>query len=245
MQVKNDLDEKMTIKEIVIKNFNTASVLDKYNIDYLFNGNISLANVSAKNAISLTQLKSELNEIFNNKNLYVDNYNDWDIQILANYIIQNHHTFVRESINKIKNKIDEFENSSGNEFISDIKNTFQKLTKEMENHMKKEETISFPYVNYLLSCKKFNEKPKIRRDGSIKKNLITLENEHASASNALIKIKEIIRKYSLLNTYKIVLTELNGLIIEFDKDLKKHIHLENNILFPKIEKLENQLMRLR
>ena len=66
MQVKNDLNEKMTIKEIVIKNFNTVSVLEKYNIDYLFNGNISLANVSAKNAISLTQLKSELNKIFNN-----------------------------------------------------------------------------------------------------------------------------------------------------------------------------------
>ena len=241
----NEVNEKMTIKEIVIKNFNTTSVLDKYNIDYLFDGNISLEVVSAKNAISLSYLKKELNKILNNKNLYADNYNEWDLPTLTNYILQNHHKYVSEAIIKIKNKIDEFENSSGSEFISDIKNTFQKLTKEMENHMKKEETISFPYVNYLLSCKKFNEKPKIRREGSIKKNLITLENEHASASNALIKIKEIIRKYSLLNTYKIVLTELNGLIIEFDKDLKKHVHLENNILFPKIEKLENQLMKLR
>lgn len=241
----NEVNEKMTIKEIVIKNFNTTSVLDKYNIDYLFDGNISLEVVSAKNAISLSYLKKELNKILNNKNLYADNYNEWDLPTLTNYILQNHHKYVSEAIIKIKNKIDEFDNPSGNEFISDIKNTFQKLTKEMENHMKKEETISFPYVNYLLSCKKFNEKPKIRREGSIKKNLITLENEHASASNALIKIKEIIRKYSLLNTYKIVLTELNGLIIEFDKDLKKHVHLENNILFPKIEKLENQLMKLR
>ncbi len=241
----NEVNEKMTIKEIVIKNFNTTSVLDKYNIDYLFNGNISLAVVSAKNAISLTQLKKELNKILNNKNLYADNYNDWDIQTLTNYIIQNHHTYVRETIIKIKNKVEELGDSNANEFINKITNLFQQLSKEMENHMKKEETISFPYIKYLLSCKKYNERPKIRRDGSIKKNLITLENEHASACNALIKIKEIIRKYSLLNSDKIAMTELSELIIEFDNDLKKHVHLENNILFPKIENLENQLMKLR
>ncbi|MBK7105992.1 MAG: hemerythrin domain-containing protein [Ignavibacteriae bacterium] len=241
----NEVNEKMTIKEIVIKNFNTTSVLDKYNIDYLFDGNISLEVVSAKNAISLSYLKKELNKILNNKNLYADNYNEWDLPTLTNYILQNHHKYVSEAIIKIKNKVNKFEETSGNEFITEITNLFQQLSKEMENHMKKEETISFPYIKYLLSCKKFNEKPKIRRSGSIKKNLFTLENELASANYVLIKIKEIIKKYSLLNKDKIALIELNELLIEFDKDLKKHVHLENNILFPKIVKLENQLMKLR
>jgi len=105
----------------------------------------------------------------------------------------------------------------------------------------KEERILFPYIKQLHYAKKNNEQITPPLFGTIKNPIRMMEAEHQSAGDALHKIRELSNDFTFppdaCNTFKALYSELK----EFEEDLHKHIHLENNILFPKSIKLEEEL----
>lgn len=123
-----------------------------------------------------------------------------------------------------------------------VKNLFEQSVGQLAMHMKKEELILFPFIRKMVTTKQKNEKITPPGFGSIKNPIQAMMNEHDVEGDRFKDIAALTNNYSVpkdgCNTYQYTFLTLK----EFEDDLHLHIHLENNILFPKSIELENELM---
>lgn len=233
------------IKDIVIENFRAAELFEKYGIDFCCNGNRLLHEALEEKKISGDKFLEELKKV--NKSITSENskYNEWDLNLLTKYIVENHHSYVRKAIPEITTHLQKVQTAHGSKYsyIADVQNVFNQVANEMTSHMMKEERILFPLIKYLTEIQKFNEKPKTGGFGTIKNPIRQMEAEHVSAGNAMDTIRKFTGNYLLpedaCTTFQVTYKELD----EFEKDLHKHVHWENNILFPRAIELEELLMK--
>ena len=232
------------VKDIVTQNFHASEIFERLGIDFCCNGNRLLREALEEKQISNEKFLDELNKV--NQSISSDNqrYSEWDLNFLAQYIVNNHHVYVKNAIPQIAAHLEKVFNAHGRKYhyISDVQNEFNLVADELTNHMAKEERILFPLIRYLVETKNLSEKPKSGGYGTIKNPIRKMEEEHVSAGSAMEKIRALTNNYSLpqdaCTTFQITYKELD----EFEKDLHKHVHLENNILFPRAIELENELV---
>jgi len=173
-----------------------------------------------------------------------ENPNDWQLDFLVDYIINNHHQYVRRMIPVISLHADKVASVHGKNHPETLRiaDLFLAVREELEMHMMKEERILFPQIKQMVLTEKENSKYFDPPFGPIQNPIRMMEYEHTSAGDALNQIRELSNNYShpedACNTFKALYSELK----EFEEDLHKHIHLENNILFPKSIELEAALV---
>lgn len=123
--------------------------------------------------------------------------------------------------------------------LHSIKDIFEQSAGELAGHQKKEEILVFPFIKRLVHAAQNNEKMSLTR--SVTNPISMLTDEHDAQGEAFRRISELCNNYTpppdACNTYIVALNRL----MEFEADLHKHIHLENNILFPKAIELEKQV----
>lgn len=247
IQTKNSSSlSNIKVKDIVTENFRAAKIFEKYEIDYCCHGNRLLAEVIKEKNLTAAEIQSQLKQLESSEEKDLNNYSEWDLDRLSQYIVNTHHAYVKEASPRIKEHLEKIFNAHGSKYsyLEELRAAFDSIAREMSSHMMKEEQMLFPLIHYLAETKKFNEKPKTNGYGTIKNPIRKMEEEHSSAGEVLSTMKELTNNYSLpkdaCTTFKITYEELK----EFESDLHKHIHLENNILFPRAIKLEEELLKL-
>lgn len=237
---------KIKVKDVVTENFHAAELFEKLGIDFCCNGNRPLQEALEEKHISDVKFFEELNKVSQSISSENQRYTEWDLNFLAQYIVNNHHTYVRNAIPDINAHLQKVYNVHGEKYsyIAEVQNIFTLVAEEMMSHMMKEERILFPLIKYLTKTQKFSEKPKTGGFGTIKNPIRQMEAEHVSAGGAMEKIRTLTNNYLLpedaCTTFQVTYKELD----EFEKDLHKHVHLENNILFPRAIALEEKLIKL-
>lgn len=232
------------IKDIVAENFHAVELFEKYKIDFCCKGNRSVQEALDEKKLSIPKFYKELSNVYQSNSAEKHNYNEWDLVELYEYIVRTHHTYVKSAIPLITLHIEKVINAHAKKypFLLEVQHVFGLVANEMNGHMMKEENILFPLIKYLVDTQKFNEKPKTGGFGTIKNPIRQMEAEHVSAGGATEKLRELTDDYQLPEdacaTFQVLYKELN----EFEIDLHKHVHLENNILFPKAIKLEEKLL---
>lgn len=250
--IMESLDEKivmdniasLTLSEIVTNNYKSAAIFEQYGLDFCCHGNKSLLDACKEKEINSEEVLSRLGK-FNQNNLghNQERYNQWALDFLADYIVNVHHKYVRNLIPVILAHAEKvnFKHGQNHPEIISIANNFSVVYKDLKQHMMKEEQLLFPYIKYLVEVKSKSGKPEKPFFGTIKNPIHMMEAEHESAGNLLAEIGELSKNYRLpadaCNTFKVFYQELR----EFEEDLHKHIHLENNILFPRSIELEDKL----
>ncbi|MCI2228112.1 iron-sulfur cluster repair di-iron protein [Polaribacter sp. MSW13] len=239
-----NLTEDNTVAEIVIKNIKTADVFKKYGIDFCCGGGITLKKACDKKNISLEKLEKELVNIHNSTSKSY-NYDSWKLDFLADHIEQIHHAYVAENTPILLQYAEKVAKVHGHHYVEVIKinKLFKAVAQELAAHMKKEELILFPFIKRLVKADREGVKVKMPHFGSVNNPITMMEEEHESAGNILKEIKQLSNNYTppdgACNTFKALYAKLD----EFEQDLHEHIHLENNILFPKaiiLEQINNQ-----
>lgn len=232
-----------TLAEIVTDNVRSAVVFEEFGLDFCCKGNRSLESACAEKKVDVQKIINELTSISVNGN-GTQNVNDWLLDFLVDYIINNHHQYVRRMIPIISLHSDKVASVHGRnhpETVT-IADLFLAVREELEMHMMKEERILFPYIKIMVQSQQDNSQLTPPLFGSIQNPIRMMEAEHTSAGDAMHQIRELSRKFSApedaCNTFKALYSELK----EFEEDLHKHIHLENNILFPKSIELETKLI---
>jgi len=239
--LNKDLSD-FTLSEIVKENFRTAAIFEKYNLDFCCNGKKTLINACSEKGINPDNIITEINEI-NSLTQSEIKPDEWKLDFLIDYIINNHHSYVSRMLPVISAHTQKVamvhgENHPETKKIAEI---FSAINNEMRHHMMKEEKILFPHINVFV--KTSNNGSVVDRPyfGTIKNPITMMEAEHQSAGDGMAEIKNLTNNYTppadACTTYKVTFKELK----EFEEDLHKHVHLENNILFPKAIELENQL----
>lgn len=227
-------DLNQTIGEIVAKNYSAATVFHKAGIDFCCGGKKTLAEACAEKGIDPEKLAGDIDKAESSPNGLSLKFNEWEPSFLCDYITNVHHTFVRKNIPDLlqyTEKIARVHREHHPE-LSEVAGLFRKVSDELLPHMKKEEEILFPAIKRMSS--------EVDAKATVRTELKTLTEEHEAAGSAMDRINEITGNYKVpedaCNTYRITL----DLLEKFEDDLHTHVHLENNILFPKSLKISNQ-----
>jgi regulator of cell morphogenesis and NO signaling len=233
-----------TLADIVTKNFKTAGIFEKYDLDFCCGGNKTIAQACLENGTDPSLVFYEIEKIDSEKVEIPERVDDWDLDFIVDYIVNNHHKFVRYMIPIISshtNKVTSAHGKNHPETIT-VAKVFSTVYKDLKQHMMKEEEILFPYIKYLVKVRNGGAKFEKPYFGRISNPINMMELEHQSAGESMYSIRKLTNSYAIptdaCNTYRVCLKELK----EFEEDLHKHVHLENNVLFPKAVFLEEQLI---
>lgn len=237
-----ELKEK-TVAQCVTENIKTAHIFKKYGIDFCCGGAITIEKACIKNNVDLDALEQELSKIDQVRDI-IEDYDKWDLKFLIIYIENVHHTYVRENLPLISQYVNKVAKVHGHHYkeVVEINQLFHNVANELLTHMQKEEQILFPFIKQLVETKKAGEKGKVPSFGTVNNPIRMMESEHESAGNIFKEIDRLSNHYTppveACNTFRALYAKLE----EFEQDLHKHIHLENNILHPKTIKLEKELI---
>lgn len=234
-----DIDT-ITVAETVTRNYRTADVFKRHGIDFCCGGKKPIAEVCRQKNIDLELIEKELSDVMNSSGENENSYETWSLTDLSNYIIKKHHQYVEENVPRIREYINKVARVHGhhNTETVEISELFEEIANELLMHMKKEEQILFPYIQKLDQKGNDTTPPPF---GTIKNPIQMMEHDHELAGNIMARIRELSDNYTppehACNTYRVSYAKLE----EFENDLHLHVHLENNILFPKAIALENIL----
>jgi regulator of cell morphogenesis and NO signaling len=218
-----------SIGEIVAHDLRAASVFNEAGIDFCCGGKKSLDQACREKNVNPDELKRKLQNIESFPDTSTHNFNEWDLSFLSDYIVNAHHKYVRRSLPELllyTQKIAKVHGGNHPE-LAEVAELISQVNRELIQHMEKEETILFPAIKEVQNS-----------DSQDSKAIITDEIEHLSgehefAGGAMDKINEITGGYNVpedgCNSYRLAFK----LLKEFEDDLHIHVHLENNILFPK------------
>jgi regulator of cell morphogenesis and NO signaling len=232
-----------TLSEIVKNNFRTAAVFEKYSLDFCCNGKRTLKDACTEKGINPLNVISEIETI--NASFVKEEIkpNEWNLDFLIDYIINNHHTYVNRMLPVISAhtlKIASVHGANHQE-LKRVAEIFSAVNNEMKHHMMKEEKILFPHIKVLVKNSSnggTTDKPYF---GTIKNPINMMEAEHQSAGDGMAEIRKLTNDFKppedACETFKITYKELK----EFEEDLHRHVHLENNILFPKAIEMEDEI----
>lgn len=239
---KNILDQR--IGDIASRDQRKADVLIKYGLDFCCNGKQTLRNAIKSAGISSTPVTKELKnyndaDILPSRNMYF-----WSIDFLCDFVVHTHHQYVRNTATMLREYGSVVVNNhqKNHPELRGVQEVVELILKEMDSHMKKEEEDIFPAMKKLWTM--YIHPDKIDRHLKsvkvVEKNFVDLENEHNTVWRQINAIREMTLNYAApadaCVTYQIYLTKLK----EFHEDLINHVHIENNILFPKVVALASK-----
>ncbi len=231
-----------TLGEIAAKDMRKVEVFKKYGLDFCCGGKKTVKEACAEKGLDVAKVEQELQN--SEKSSFTARplpYNEWNLDFLADYIVNTHHSYVKKMIPDVRSYAEKVAKVHGAHHpeLLQINKLAQEVCDEMAAHMVKEETILFPYVKQLVASKNNgNNKVEFGNISSIETPINMMEMEHEVVGNNMDKIREISNNYKLPEeacaSYKYLFKTLD----EFEDDLHIHVHLENNILFPKALDLE-------
>lgn len=235
---KNDV-----VGKIVADNYKAASVFSSYGIDFCCRGNRSVEVVAEKNKISVDELIEKLNNISGKKAGDDPDFQSWELDLLADYIEKKHHRYVRRRIPEIKPYLDKVVRVHGNNHpeLFEIANQFEASVLELTAHMQKEEINLFPHIRNMVEAENAQSPMLQPMFGTINNPIQAMMEEHDQEGVRFREIRALSNNYTppvgACQTYRVLFSMLE----EFEQDLHRHIHLENNILFPKSAMLEEKM----
>lgn len=224
-----------TIGELVAEDYRTAQVFEKYGIDFCCGGKAFFNETCRRQGIDGDAILSEIAESRREPIERGRDYGAWALPFLIDYIINAHHGYLNEDMGPIAgyaHKIADVHGSNHPEVI-EIAAIFDQIVAGMTAHLREEEDVLFPAIKRIDEAKKAGVTPLPEDAGAIQDSLVRLGREHEEIGDAVHKIRHLSGEYAIpadvCNTFVLTYKKLK----EFEDDLHMHVHLENNILFPK------------
>jgi regulator of cell morphogenesis and NO signaling len=226
------MKKNISIGELVALDFRAASVFKEAGIDFCCGGKQSVEEACNEKGIDMSDLKKKLADLESLPADNIHNFNEWSLGFLCDYIMNTHHRFVLKSLPELVFYTEKIASVHGDRHpeLKEVAGLFAEINRELLQHLKNEEENLFPAVKEYL--KSGSDKAK----SIITDQIARLSPEHDFAGGAMDKINSITGNYKMpsdgCNTYHVTF----GLLEKFEDDLHVHVHLENNILFPKAMK---------
>ncbi|MCF8277046.1 MAG: iron-sulfur cluster repair di-iron protein [Flavobacteriales bacterium] len=224
-----------TIGEMVAENYRTAPVFKKYSIDFCCKGGRTIEDACAAKGIDPQPLLADLEAAISvNDDSNVD-YTTWKLDRLVNHIEDIHHSYVVEATYQLKPFLDKVAkvHGEGHPYLIDLRNMFFKSAGNLAQHMKKEELILFPFIKKMQMAKDAGEAMQQPSFNTVENPIAMMKAEHEEEGERFEAMSMLSDGFNppeyACNTWRVTYS----LLKEFQDDLFQHIHLENNILFPK------------
>jgi regulator of cell morphogenesis and NO signaling len=229
-----NLNPARTVGQWVAADYRLAGVFSRYGIDFCCGGNKPVDQACAEKGVSLDTVLQEAQTVGATPGV-VEQYDQWPVDFLADYIVNQFHTYTRQMLDQIgvyAAKVAEAHGAAHPETVT-INAMWPRLREAMTAHLRDEEEALFPIIKQLAR----REAPA----GSAQALIAPMGDEHEEVGATLAEFARLSDGYTVpqggCNTYR----AFYGFLSDFEAATKKHIHLENNILFPRTLRLEQEL----
>ena len=223
------------VGEVVKFNFKTASVFQENNIDFCCGGNKTISEACKNTGVDSNRLIVQLQAAAIQSDADSQYLNSLSLEELSTYIVKRHHNYVRESIPPLKRNLEKICQVHGAQHseLFEVNRLFTESAGELTMHLQKEELMLFPFIAKMeLAFRNGAARPQ-SPFGPVSNPISMMVAEHQQEGDRFDQISELTTNYKVPEdacvTYELTLTQLR----DFENDLHRHIHLENNILFPK------------
>jgi regulator of cell morphogenesis and NO signaling len=241
---KNDFAAGETVGQIAAKDIRKAEVFKKYGIDFCCGGKKSLKQVCEEKGLDIAAVESAL-ESLNETAKVSENYDRWNPDFLADYIFNKHHQYYYDEAPIIGELLTKVVDHHGERFpeLEEVYRLYVTLVQELNSHFAKEEKVLFPFIKALVQAKQTGNTQQLQKQFSLSGPIQMMEADHDAAGEILAELSEVTNNYTApegaCNSFQFLYKKLK----ELEDDLHQHIHLENNILFPKALTLEKELCK--
>lgn len=226
-----------TVRELALENPAATRVFENLGIDYCCGGHKSLDEACASAKVNVDDVLNRLEQAAT-YGAHAPAGEDWknrSMTDLVQHIISTHHVFVKEESPRLNNLTAKVVSAHGKNHpeLLRVQEIFSDLTQELASHLMKEEQILFPYIMGLEAAVTRSSAMPSSCFGTVQNPVRMMMMEHDSAGDALRELREVTKNYALPADACVSYSTLYSAIQEFERDLHQHIHLENNILFPR------------
>lgn len=248
-----NIDTTMTVREVALNIPGATRVFEKLGIDYCCGGNKPLekacgeANLQMQQVMDSLQLAVTEHQQRNDVDLQTQDWPNAPLRDLITHIQNAHHKYVKAEIIRLRPLLDKVCNVHGvqhSELIQ-LRTHFHALAQELSTHMMKEEMVLFPYIERMEESLLAGEPILPAPFGTVENPVAKMVHEHDSAGKLASNIRQLSNRYTppegACTSYK----TLYSALAEFERDLHQHVHLENNILFPRAVKMEQEKQCVR
>jgi regulator of cell morphogenesis and NO signaling len=235
------LDTTKTVREYALEIPAATRIFEKLGIDYCCGGGKSLADACAQAGLAVEEVLGSLETNSNSDG--TSTVNEWysasQTELIA-HIVQKHHVFTREELERLEALLAKVCGVHGQNHLElfHIQDQFGKLREELEPHMLKEEHVLFPYITLLEQTKVQNAPAPRAPFGTVRNPVRMMMSEHDAAGDILRSIRQASSDFTVPPDACISYQTLYSALKELEADLHQHIHLENNILFPRAVEIE-------
>jgi regulator of cell morphogenesis and NO signaling len=235
-----------TVRELAVENPNSTRIFEKLGIDYCCGGNQPLRETCQRANLQLDEVLDSLEKASQALSV-TQNDRDWQLEPLSSlikHIQSTHHKYTREEIARLGPLFEKVCSVHGNSHaeLLEVREIFQGLAQELNNHLMKEEVILFPHILRMEAAMTGNGPIARPPFGSVQNPVSMMEHEHDSAGSALRAMSQATNGYSVPANACVSYQTLYQALSVFEADLHRHIHLENNILFPRAVALEKEMV---
>ena len=233
-----------TLKEIVTQDFQTAAIFEKFSLDFCCRGGKTIEQACREKGISPETVMQELSLLRQEQTSGEGRFSEMETEDLIGYITRHHHSYVRTMIPILYTHTQKVAGVHGANHpeVIEIARHFEAVAAELQQHMAKEEQMLFPFILRLSEAKREGRIVERAPFGSVQNPIRMMESEHQNAGDELYEIRSLSGGYAppedACTTFRVTYQELQS----FEKDLHQHVHLENNILFPRAVALERELI---
>jgi regulator of cell morphogenesis and NO signaling len=237
------LSYQNTVAETVANDYRAAAIFEKYGIDFCCHGKISIDEACEKRHIMTEEVMRELKTLADSNSCCL-HYGTMPLSVLADHIEDKHHQYIEEKTPVIRRYLDKVCSVHGTAHpeLFEIKSLFMASAEDLAQHMKKEELILFPRIRKLEALLNHSTEAGSIQPGLLQVPVDMMMQDHSLEGDRFRTIEQLTQHYQppadACNTFKVTY----ALLQEFENDLHLHIHLENNILFPKALEMEKRLL---
>ena len=230
--MKHIFTEDSVIGDIVTQFPKASDLFKSYRIDFCCGGNRPIIDAINERSLSAEEILTKLNTLYHETKQLNESEFDWktaSYSELIDYIVNKHHRYLNEELPLLSPYVTKVlrVHGAGQPHLAQIHKLFHELKTELEQHLIKEETEDFPLI---LA---FEQNPTDENYMKLRKVVDELENEHNHAGDIIKELRKVTNDFTppvgACGTYRLVYQRLEAL----ESDLFEHIHLENNVLFPR------------
>jgi len=238
--------EQTTVGDIVANDFRTAAVFERHGIDFCCGGRRTIAEACHAARVDPVEVVQAL-EVVDSSTAgegEASAMTEWPLDRLADHIVETHHAYVRSALPAIAPHLATLVRVHGERHpeLTQVSVAFSRMSEGLVQHMMKEELVLFPYIRELANADHGRRPP--CPFGTIEHPIRMMEREHQDAGRDLQMLRELTNGYEPpadgCATYRLTMAELDA----FEREMHLHVHLENNVLFPRATERERELRRM-
>jgi regulator of cell morphogenesis and NO signaling len=243
-----NIDTTKTVREMALNIPGATRVFEKLGIDYCCGANKAFeqacreANLHIQKVIDSLESAAIEDQRRNTEALHGEDWQNAPLGDLLEHIQNVHHNYVKAEIARVRPLFDKVCNVHGVKHpeLAALRTDFHALSQELMTHMMKEEMVLFPYIERMEESVLAGESILPAPFGTVNNPVAAMVHEHDSAGNLLRHMRQLSNGYAPPEGACTSFKTLYWGLAEFERDLHQHVHLENNILFPRAIEMEQQ-----